>query len=586
MTHDAALSLIDNGRLVFCHEMEKINNNSRHAEFCLTLEDVKEVLRSYGYQFEEIDRFVIDGWDRWQAHNLGIQRQSRAREFVIRSETGEDLHIHELAEYGRLIAKNTDILEAKQFTVAAPSFEYQSFMHISSHFASAYCCSPFAANCENSYVLIWDGGMPPQLFYFDCEKNEVRNLGQLFYLMGYIYITYACEFEPFSSGRNDLSVAGKVMAYIAKGEVLPELLEKLKSIYSSLVRDVGDIEMRIEIVAVITDEFVKRAKALCLRSNIPHRHMLASFHAFLQGLILEELDQKLKNEPVSNRNLCFAGGSALNIKWNQQLRKSGLFHEVWVPPMPNDSGSALGAACAEMLRSTGIRALDWSIYTGPMVKETNLSDKIYLERVCSVQELAQVLHKYNQPVVVLNGRAEIGPRALGNRSILAPANSQEIKAQLNQIKNRESYRPVAPICLEEDAEDVFDPGSPDPYMLFEHRVRPNWIHKVPAICHLDGTARLQTVNADQNKVIHTLLVEYKKISGIPLLCNTSANFKGRGFFPDVASVMQWEGVNFIWSNGYLFTKKTFQQDEVLSNHHSPITTSVDGLTKTHEDLST
>ena len=156
----------------------------------------------------------------------------------------------------------------------------------------------------------------------------------------------------------------------------------------------------------------------------------------------------------------------------------------------------------------------------------------------------------------MNGRAESGPWALGNRSILAAAVSPDMKLQLNKLKGREAYCPVAPVCLEEDAPEIFTPGHRDPYMLFEHQVKLSWKDRVPAICHIDGTARLQTVNKEQNPGIYFLLKRYKELSGIPLLCNTSANFNGKGFFPDISSVMDWGKVNFIWHAGKLYTKRS------------------------------
>ena len=127
-----------------------------------------------------------------------------------------------------------------------------------------------------------------------------------------------------------------------------------------------------------------------------------------------------------------------------------------------------------------------------------------------------------------------------------------MKDLLNTIKGREAYRPVAPICLAEAATQVFDPGTSDPHMLFDHVVRPEWRQRVPAICHLDGTARVQTVTADQERDLFALLSAYERLSGIPLLCNTSANDHGRGFFPDVASAMRWGRVPRIWSSGSIY----------------------------------
>ncbi|WP_316928940.1 carbamoyltransferase C-terminal domain-containing protein [Mucilaginibacter paludis] len=208
-----------------------------------------------------------------------------------------------------------------------------------------------------------------------------------------------------------------------------------------------------------------------------------------------------------------------------------------------------------MIVSDNIRSLEWSVYSGPPVMDINHTESEYLFNDCTLEELAKILFEYNEPVAFINGSAEMGPRSLGNRSLLSPAVSPDMKKLLNEMKGREDYRPVAPICLEEYAMEVFNPGVPDPYMLYEHMVRIDWKDKVPAICHLDGTARLQTVNSNQNPTIYELLTHYKKLSGIPLLCNTSANFNGKGFFPDINSVMKWGKANYIWNDGRIYFKK-------------------------------
>jgi len=304
----------------------------------------------------------------------------------------------------------------------------------------------------------------------------------------------------------------------------------------------------------ITNEFTRRSKEFCDSEKIVHANMLATFQSFLQELLIKSLEQKIKERPDLVKNLCFSGGSALNIKWNNGIRKSGIFNSMWVPPFPNDAGSAIGTACCEMIVSDNLRALEWSVYSGPPVLETIHSKAEYLFNECTLEELAKILFEYNEPVAFINGSAEMGPRSLGNRSLLSPAVTPDMKKLLNEMKGREDYRPVAPICLEENAMEVFEPGMPDPYMLYEHMVRTDWKDKVPAICHLDGTARLQTVNQNQNPTIYELLTHYKKLSGIPLLCNTSANFNGKGFFPDIESVMKWGKTNFIWNNGRIYFK--------------------------------
>jgi carbamoyltransferase len=231
----------------------------------------------------------------------------------------------------------------------------------------------------------------------------------------------------------------------------------------------------------------------------------------------------------------------------------GLFGKVYVPPFPNDSGSAIGMACTAMLNTAGKNSLAWSVYSGPKAGG-NQAAPGWQESSCTIPELARLLYNTKEPVIVLHGRAELGPRALGNRSILADPTSPEMKDVLNLVKEREPYRPVSPICLEHKTAGIFEPGIRDPFMLFDHHVKKEWLAKIPAVCHLDGTARLQTVNEQENVVIFSLLTEYDKLCGIPLLCNTSANYKNAGFFPDVTSASQWGRVNYVWCEGSLYTK--------------------------------
>ena len=249
-----------------------------------------------------------------------------------------------------------------------------------------------------------------------------------------------------------------------------------------------------------------------------------------------------------------SGGCSLNIKWNSAIRESKLFDEIFVPPFTNDSGSAIGCACAEMIRTKQKYSINWNVYCGLNVGSEYISDG-WKRQTCSISELAALLYHKQEPVVVLQGRTEGGPRALGGRSIICDARSERAKDMLNEIKRREWYRPVAPICLEEKSTDYFVPGGSDKYMLFEHKANEFAKKNVPAIIHLDGSARLQTVSREDNETVYQLLKEYEAISGIAVLCNTSANNLGCGFFPDVKSAQEWGRCDYIWSEGILYTKE-------------------------------
>lgn len=541
LTHDASFTIVDGHELICCVEIEKVSNNSRNSNFILNKTEFNSLLKSYGYQLTDFDSIVIDGW------------RTDYLETSIFSDTKCKLRVN---SYGVTYRGSTFPYEKYSFN----DIEYFSTYHLESHIWSTYCTSPFAKREESSFILIWDGGMVPHLFYFDYDKKELINKGILFNIIGSIYSFFPTNFEPYKikySESVSLSIAGKVMAYIALGSVDKDLFNSFVKVYESFDSRINIDGLNQEVADKSAFElsnklaFIAKAKQL-KRTELSSADILATFHSFIEEVLINELTAKinsLDNKYV--RNLCYAGGTALNIKWNNSIRSTNLFNDVWIPPFPNDSGISIGAACKGMIESSGNYSLNWNVYSGPAVVK---GDDFHNWKLIdfSLAELARLMANTNEPVVMLNGNAELGPRALGNRSILAQPTSTAMKGILNDIKGREHYRPVAPICIEEHAPDIFIPGTPDPYMLFEHMVKEEWIEKIPAICHLDKSARLQTVNRRENEEIYTLLCEYHRLTGIPLLCNTSANFRGKGFFPDVRSVIEWGQVNFIYSDGILY----------------------------------
>ncbi len=528
------MALIEGDTLVFSVELEKLSNNMRHAAL-FDLAFVEAVLNAYGCAVSDVDRFVVDGW--------------HPRKDVF--QWGErEVHLPRAPYIQTPLARN--ILDAKPRDDAP--IPYVTYPHYAGHALGAYCSSPFAEARESAYVLSWDGGMVPYMYYYDADAGRFANVGPLSSIVGDLYADIAAGQGPFSANPSQwetLGTPGKIMAYVAYGSPQEPFMALLKSA-SERLPWLGDANIRD--IYGLNQDFLRLIKGSAEFAASDGDDIIASYHEFVQRMLLESLGKLVTANPGYQKNLCYAGGCALNIKWNQAIRQSGLFDAMWVPPFPNDAGSALGAACCAMVALTGSVALKWSVYSGPPFQAPE-SVAGWDVRAFSMAELAELIHTSNEPILFLDGRAEIGPRALGNRSILAAAKDAAMKDTLNRVKGREGYRPVAPICLEQHAAEVFDPGSPDPFMLYDHHVRAAWKERIPAIQHLDGTARLQTVNADEHPLIFELLTAYHALSGIPLLCNTSANFQGKGFFPNLHSAAEWGQVNYIWSAGRLFSRE-------------------------------
>lgn len=229
---------------------------------------------------------------------------------------------------------------------------------------------------------------------------------------------------------------------------------------------------------------------------------------------------RMANSITGKMNLVFMGGCALNSSANTLLWN--IFKDVWIMPNPGDAGSSLGAAAAAYGKH-----LEW--------KDPYLGHNI--EGEYPVETILKSLLS-NKIVAVANGRAEYGPRALGNRSILADPRDPNIKDKVNLIKQRELFRPFAPVVMEEYASEWFDMQYTSPYMQYTPRcLKPELI---PSVVHKDGTSRVQTVNKDQHAGLYSLLSRWHKITGVPILLNTSLNIKGQPLINDLQDVAQWQ----------------------------------------------
>lgn len=275
-----------------------------------------------------------------------------------------------------------------------------------------------------------------------------------------------------------------------------------------------------------------------------HADVAASAQAVLEETLLD-LARWLHGKTHHNV-LTLAGGVALNCVANSRIAREGPFSQVWVQPAAGDAGTALGGALL-LTAGEGIKTepmtgadlgRDWSdAELGACLKTAAVT----FERPADIAAtVAQALAE-NRIVAWFQGRSEYGPRALGHRSLMAHPGHAGNLERLNDVKGREQFRPVAPMVLADRAPEIFDGPMPSPYMLFVHDVAEPWRDRIPAVVHVDGTARIQTVDREREPLVARMLAEFERLTGLPVVVNTSLNTAGRPMVDDPRDALECFG---------------------------------------------
>jgi carbamoyltransferase len=401
--------------------------------------------------------------------------------------------------------------------------------HHLAHAASATFASPYAS----SAVMVLDGRGERSSYLagrYDGERIHVLATQPLPHSLGLLY-EEATEHLGFRRSSDEY----KVMALAAYGEP------------SSL----GTLRERVRVTG--SGGFVCEApdwEALAPRPrdgdwDAEHANLAASVQRRLEEVLLE-LAHDL-HEKTGETRLSLAGGVALNCVANSVLFEHGPFDDVWVQPAAGDAGTALGAALAVSAelgddpQPMPTAALGRSFSEDEIRACLDEAKVVYEEADDVAEPVAEALAD-DAVVAWFQGRSEFGPRALGHRSLLAHPGRAENLDRLNAVKGREPFRPVAPMTLEERAGEIFEGGPlPSPHMLFTHRVRPEWRERIPTVVHVDGTARVQTVSERDEPLVARLLHCFERLTGLPVLVNTSLNTGGRPMVDDPRDALECFG---------------------------------------------
>ncbi|HEY0393030.1 MAG TPA: carbamoyltransferase C-terminal domain-containing protein [Candidatus Elarobacter sp.] len=294
-----------------------------------------------------------------------------------------------------------------------------------------------------------------------------------------------------------------------------------------------------------------------------HADLAASVQAALQETMLELACWLHARSGM--KALVMAGGVALNVVANSYIAEKSPFEHVWVQPAAGDAGTALGAALyvarsmGDDVRPMGSAALGRGWNDAEIKHELDLANVYYTRPRDIAEAVAQVIAD-DGIVAWFQGRSEYGPRALGHRSLLANPKHADTLRRLNDVKGREQFRPVAPMALLEKAPQIFDGPFPSPYMLFVHTVKPGWEEKLRAVVHVDGTARVQTVDRAEEPLVARMLDEVERKTGVPVVVNTSLNTAGRPMVDSPRDALECFGsapVDALAIGPFLLKRETF-----------------------------
>jgi carbamoyltransferase len=402
--------------------------------------------------------------------------------------------------------------------------------HHVAHASSACLAGPH----ENASVMVLDGrGESASYLAARSVGGRLERLAvqPLPHSLGLLYED-ATEHLGFRRSSDEY----KVMALAAYGE--PRFLPALRD----AVRTTGDGGFRV--APLDWARFVPRRRSADEAWGPDHAALAASVQTRLEEVLLELA--RWLHARTGDRALVMAGGVALNCVANSRLAAEGPFERVWVQPAAGDAGTALGAALhVARLLGDDVRPMtsaalgrEWS---DAEIETCLRTADVAYERPADVADAVAGVLAADGVVAWFQGRSEFGPRALGHRSLLAHPGRAANVTRLNDVKGREQFRPVAPMVRGERAAAVFDGPLPSPFMLFTHRVRAAWRDRIPAVVHVDGSARAQTVDAEAEPLVARLLAAFEARTGLPVLVNTSLNTAGRPMVDDPRDALECFG---------------------------------------------
>jgi carbamoyltransferase len=557
---DASAAITRDGRLIAAVEEERFNRLKHCAGF--PSQSIRYCLKTAGVGIEEVEHIGISRDPSAHLHKKILFAATRAATQIAvgsRQKTVSTIEADEPENgngrgifrqiQGRLgnAARIRDLKDelARQLDVAKRSLraQFHNIEHHRAHLASSFFVSPF----ERAALLSLDGfGDFISTMWAAGEGNSIEVMGQVEFphSVGILY-TATTQFLGFPHYGDE----GKIMGLAPYGQ--PRFIEEFRDIIRT--EEAGQFRLNLDyfrhhsegvemtwdqgspvIGRIFSDEFARTfGPPRTPETRLTDRE--CDIAASLQ-LRLEEVAFHLLNhlhEQTGLTDLGLSGGVAYNSVMNGKILLNTPFRRIFVQPAAGDSGTAVGA-CYQIhnaiLKGERHQVMEGA-YTGPEFSNEEIrgeleASKVLYDSLTDAELTKGAAQDIAAGLVVgwFQGRMEFGPRALGNRSIVADPRRAEMKDVLNQrIKKRESFRPFAPSILADHVEEYFEQNHPAPTMLMVYQIKPERRAEIPAVTHIDGSGRLQTVSRELNERYHQLISEFYELTGVPMVLNTSFN---------------------------------------------------------------
>ena len=514
--HDAGAAVVVDGEIVAAAEEERFSRVKHTPHF--PRGSIRYCLDAAGIDLGQVDRFCFP----W---NPELDRQNQAQ-VEIELPALLDRHALRSAVHDRLF---DDF--ARHLAFSVPEERRRQLPHHLCHAASAFYCSSF----DRAAILVIDAyGEMTSVSVAMGRGTQIESIEHTLLptSLGAFYLNYT-RLLGFLGTDDEYKVMG-LAAYGDPARFRGQFAAQWRMTGAGLVHP-SDARSRAAIVELARYRRFEGAPLEQVHSDIA-----AALQESLEDQVLA-LARRVRERTGEDR-LCLAGGVALNSTANGKLARAGLFRDVFIQPAANDAGTPLGAALLEHYQHATAehrardRSTPLSVYLGPAYTDAEIQAACarYAVEITSVRPadlLGEAVARLRAQQILgwFQGRMEYGPRALGNRSILADPQDPQIRDRINRaVKHREPFRPFAPAVLAEHAATRFVMGSvqKSPFMLLTFAARPEHRHGFEAAVHRDGTSRIQTVAREQNPRFHALLERFHLATGVPVLLNTSFNVNG------------------------------------------------------------